>query len=163
MLGHKLLTVKLNASIMYLRLLSKRREFIKALRDMTAWYDNIVHIYIPFDLNSFQTNVYETAQNTKMEPFEKFKRKAVIVVPTHDNLRRRTSDAKRKTDTVIDIPFADLCDMKCTLFLYVKVFINWNVYLLLLMCALQGCILYFSLFFHTPAQSNFSVPQLSYR
>ena len=113
---------------MYLRLLSKRREFIKALRDVTAWYDNIVHIYIPFDLNSFQTNVYETAQNTKMEPFEKFKRKAVIVVPTHDNLRRRTSDAKRKTDTVIDIPFADLCDMKCTLFLYVKVFINWNVY-----------------------------------
>ena len=87
-----------------------------------------------------------------MEPFEKFKRKAVIVVPTHDNLRRRTSDAKRKTDTVIDIPFADLCDMKCTLFLYFK---------------LDGlkCLLFFSLasVFHMPAQPNFSAPhQLSY-
>lgn len=60
-----------------------------------------------------QTNVYKTAQETKMKAFEKFKKRAVVVVPTHDNLRRRTSDAKRKVDTVIDIPFADLCDMKC--------------------------------------------------
>ena len=48
-----------------------------------------------------------------MEPFNEFKRKAVVVVPTHDNLRRRTSDAKRKGDGSHDVPFGDLCDMKC--------------------------------------------------
>ena len=81
-----------------------------------------------------------------MEPFEKFKRKAVIVVPTHDNLRRRTSDAKRKTDTVIDIPFADLCDMKCTLFLYFKLLMDQNVYYWLV-CPTQDFVFQLSFFF----------------
>lgn len=60
-----------------------------------------------------QTNVYKSAQNSKMELFTDFKRKAVVIVPTHDNLRRRTSDAKRKGESVHEVPFADLCDMKC--------------------------------------------------
>lgn len=60
-----------------------------------------------------QNNVYEVAQKTKMEAFTDFKRKAVLLVPTHDNLRRRTSDAKRKGDNIHDVPFGDLCDMKC--------------------------------------------------
>ena len=81
-----------------------------------------------------------------MEPFEKFKRKAVIVVPTHDNLRRRTSDAKRKTDTVIDIPFADLCDMKCTLFLYFKLLMDQNLYYWLV-CPAQDFVFQLSFFF----------------
>ena len=42
-----------------------------------------------------------------MEPFVEFKRKAVIIVPTHDNLRRRTSDAKRKNEIIHEVPFGD--------------------------------------------------------
>ena len=61
----------------------------------------------------FQSNVYHKAQIAKMEPFVEFKRKAVIIVPTHDNLRRRTSDAKRKNEIIHEVPFGDLCDMKC--------------------------------------------------
>ncbi|XP_065655074.1 heterogeneous nuclear ribonucleoprotein U isoform X1 [Hydra vulgaris] len=61
-----------------------------------------------------QNNVYKIAQITKMEAFTGFKRKAVVVVPTHDNLRKRTSDSKRKADGYLhDVPFGDLCDMKC--------------------------------------------------
>jgi len=60
-----------------------------------------------------QSNVYQKAQISKMEPFEGFKRKAVIIVPTHDNLRRRTSDSKRKNEIIHEVPFGDLCDMKC--------------------------------------------------
>merc|ERR1712168_1526845 len=60
-----------------------------------------------------QNNVYKIAQETKMAPFEGFKRKAVLVVPMHDSLRRRTSDAKRREENMIDIPFGDFCDMKC--------------------------------------------------
>jgi len=60
-----------------------------------------------------QNNVYEQAQTTKMESFSGFIRKGIVVVPTHDNLRKRTSEAKRKGDNIHDVPFADLCDMKC--------------------------------------------------
>jgi len=60
-----------------------------------------------------QNNVYITAQETKLKPFTNFKRKAIVVVPTHDNLRKRTSDTKRKGEGIHDIPFGDLCDMKC--------------------------------------------------
>lgn len=60
-----------------------------------------------------QTNVYKKAQDAKMGMFEGFTRRAVVIVPTHDNLRRRTSDAKRRGETIHDVPFADLCDMKC--------------------------------------------------
>ena len=48
-----------------------------------------------------------------MALFSEFKRKAVVIVPTHDNLRRRTSDSKRRGDNIAEIPFGDLCDMKC--------------------------------------------------
>merc|ERR1719378_296426 len=60
-----------------------------------------------------QNNVYKIAQEQKMAPFAGFKRKAILVVPIHDSLRRRTSDAKRRGEILIDIPFGDFCDMKC--------------------------------------------------
>lgn len=60
-----------------------------------------------------QNNVYKVSQETKMNFFDGFKRKAVVVVPTHDNLRRRTSDSKRRGENLVEIPFGDLCDMKC--------------------------------------------------
>ena len=53
-----------------------------------------------------------------MELFEGFKRKAVVIVPTHDSLRRRTSDSKRKGEIIHEVPFGDLCDMKCKLINY---------------------------------------------
>merc|ERR1712226_1527219 len=60
-----------------------------------------------------QNNVYKIAQETKMNFFAEFKRKAVVIVPSHDNLRRRTSESKRRGDNMVEIPFGDLCDMKC--------------------------------------------------
>lgn len=61
-----------------------------------------------------QNNVYKIAQEQKMAAFAGgFKRKAVLVVPMHDSLRRRTSDAKRRGEVLVDIPFGDFCDMKC--------------------------------------------------
>jgi len=60
-----------------------------------------------------QNNVYQIAQEMKMNLFNGFKRKAVVIVPTHDNLRRRTSDSKRRGESLVEIPFGDLCDMKC--------------------------------------------------
>jgi len=60
-----------------------------------------------------QNNVYKIAQETKMNLFSEFKRKAVVIVPSHDNLRRRTSESKRRGDNMVEIPFGDLCDMKC--------------------------------------------------
>jgi len=61
-----------------------------------------------------QNNVYKIAQEQKMAAFVGgFKRKAVLVVPMHDSLRRRTSDAKRRGEVLVDIPFGDFCDMKC--------------------------------------------------
>jgi len=60
-----------------------------------------------------QNNVYKISQEMKMAAFAGFKRKAVLIVPMHDSLRRRTSDAKRRGENLIDIPFGDFCDMKC--------------------------------------------------
>ena len=83
------------------------------------WYYNcavfevlLLHDIIIFNISKintfrFQSNVYHKAQIAKMEPFVEFKRKAVIIVPTHDNLRRRTSDAKRKNEIIHEVPFGD--------------------------------------------------------
>ena len=71
----------------------------------------------------FKTNVYEKAQKSKMEVFEGFKRKAVVIVPTHDSLRRRTSDSKRKGETIHEVPFGDLCDMKCKFSIFIYPFV----------------------------------------
>ena len=70
--------------------------------------------------------MYEKAQKSKMEVFEGFKRKAVVIVPTHDSLRRRTSDSKRKGETIHEVPFGDLCDMKCkfSIFIYPFVYLS---------------------------------------
>lgn len=38
-----------------------------------------------------QTNVYASAQKRKMSHFEGFKRKAVVVIPPHHELRRRAA------------------------------------------------------------------------
>ena len=67
--------------------------------------------------------MYEKAQKSKMEVFEGFKRKAVVIVPTHDSLRRRTSDSKRKGETIHEVPFGDLCDMKCKFSIFIYPFV----------------------------------------
>ena len=40
---------------------------------------------------SMQTNVYAGAQKRKISHFEGFKRKAVVVIPPHHELRRRAA------------------------------------------------------------------------
>lgn len=59
----------------------------------------------------YQTNVVAKAQQVKMEAFKEFKTKAVVVVPTFENLRKRTGE-KRQRDGE-DVPFMPLAEMKC--------------------------------------------------
>lgn len=51
------------------------------------------------------------AQQMKMELFAGFKRSAVVIVPTYENLRKRIGE-KRPYD-VVDVPFMALANMKC--------------------------------------------------
>ena len=46
-----------------------------------------------------------------MEAFDGFKRKAVVLIPSHDDLRKRNSE-KRHKDGGFDLPLGDLLDMK---------------------------------------------------
>ena len=58
-----------------------------------------------------QTNVVAKAQQIKMEAFKEFKTKAVVVIPTFENLRKRIGE-KRQRDGE-DVPFMPLAEMKC--------------------------------------------------
>ena len=51
----------------------------------------IVYMYL-----SIQTNVYAKAQNRKMGYFEGFVRKAVVVIPPHHELRKRTAQRTKE-------------------------------------------------------------------
>ncbi|XP_069799475.1 heterogeneous nuclear ribonucleoprotein U-like protein 1 [Dendropsophus ebraccatus] len=57
-----------------------------------------------------QTNVYATAQRRKMRPFEGFRRKAVIICPTDDDLRDRI--VKRTDEEGKDVPDHAVLEMK---------------------------------------------------
>lgn len=46
---------------------------------------------LSFSSLSPQTNVYPKAQKRKMLAFDAFKRKAVVIIPPHHELRKRTS------------------------------------------------------------------------
>ena len=48
----------------------------------------------------------------KMEPFTGFKRKAMVIVPTYENMRKRTGDRRQQHDA-IEVPFMALANMKC--------------------------------------------------
>ena len=48
----------------------------------------------------------------KMELFAGFKRKAVIIAPTYENLRKRIGERRQQHDSV-DVPFMTLANMKC--------------------------------------------------
>ncbi len=53
----------------------------------------------------------ERVQRKKIEGFSGFCRKAVAVIPTFENLRKRTNEKKQREG--IDIPFDVLASMKC--------------------------------------------------
>ncbi|XP_022091036.1 heterogeneous nuclear ribonucleoprotein U-like protein 1 [Acanthaster planci] len=57
-----------------------------------------------------QTNVYQTARERKMRPFNGFSRKAVVVVPTDDEYRRRIE--KRRMEENKSEPESDILKMK---------------------------------------------------
>ncbi|XP_067136543.1 heterogeneous nuclear ribonucleoprotein U-like protein 1 isoform X1 [Centruroides vittatus] len=57
-----------------------------------------------------QTNVYPSAQKRKMRPFEGFKRKAVVLVPTEEEFQRRC--AKRESEEGKDVPDSAVLEMK---------------------------------------------------
>ena len=57
-----------------------------------------------------QTNVYQGAQKRKIGQFEMFKRKAVVVIPPHHELRKRTS--RRCEETGSPLPLSVINAMK---------------------------------------------------
>ncbi|KAG5453337.1 Heteroproteinous nuclear ribonucleoprotein U-like protein 1 [Clonorchis sinensis] len=57
-----------------------------------------------------QTNVYPTAQRRKMRPFEGFKRKAIVIVPTDEEFRRRI--AQREKEEGKEVPESAVLEMK---------------------------------------------------
>ena len=64
------------------------------------------YILIP----STQTNVYPTAQRRKMRPFEGFQRKAIVIVPTDEEFKRRTE--QREKEEGKEIPEIAVLEMK---------------------------------------------------
>lgn len=57
-----------------------------------------------------QTNVYPSAQRRKMRPFEGFQRKAVVIVPTDDEFKRRCDERDRLEGK--EIPDSAVLEMK---------------------------------------------------
>ncbi|KAL5008098.1 hypothetical protein ScPMuIL_013679 [Solemya velum] len=57
-----------------------------------------------------QTNVYASARRRKMQPFEGFQRKAVVIVPTEEEFKRRTE--QREKDEGKEIPEKAVLEMK---------------------------------------------------
>jgi len=57
-----------------------------------------------------QTNVYASARRRKMTPFEGFQRKAVVVVPTDEEFKRRIS--QREKEEGKDVPEKAVLEMK---------------------------------------------------
>lgn len=57
-----------------------------------------------------QTNVYPSAQKRKMRPFEGFKKKAVVLVPTDEEFMRRCN--KRESEEGKDVPDSAVLEMK---------------------------------------------------
>lgn len=57
-----------------------------------------------------QTNVYPTAQRRKMRPFEGFKRRAIVIVPTDEEFIRRCQ--KREKEEGKDVPDIAVLEMK---------------------------------------------------
>ena len=57
-----------------------------------------------------QTNVYPSAQRRKMRPFEGFQRKAVVIVPTDEEFKRRCD--QREKEEGKEIPDSAVLEMK---------------------------------------------------
>jgi heterogeneous nuclear ribonucleoprotein U-like protein 1 len=57
-----------------------------------------------------QTNVYPSAQRRKMRPFEGFQRKAVVIVPTDEEFKRRCEQREREEGK--EIPDSAVLEMK---------------------------------------------------
>ncbi|XP_076359616.1 uncharacterized protein LOC143252002 isoform X7 [Tachypleus tridentatus] len=57
-----------------------------------------------------QTNVYPSAQRRKMRPFEGFRRKAVVIVPTDEEFKRRREKQEKKEGK--DVPDSAVLEMK---------------------------------------------------
>ncbi|KAJ7382761.1 hypothetical protein OS493_033047 [Desmophyllum pertusum] len=56
-----------------------------------------------------QTNVYLSAQKKKIRPFEGFSRKAIVCIPSQEELKKRTEDRKKEG---IELPENAVSDMK---------------------------------------------------
>ena len=57
-----------------------------------------------------QTNVYQSAQRRKMRNFAGFKRRAVVIVPTDEEFKKRID--KRVSEEGKDVPDSAVLEMK---------------------------------------------------
>lgn len=57
-----------------------------------------------------QTNVYPSAQKRKMRNFGSFVRRAIVIVPTDEEFKRRV--AKREAEEGKDVPDSAVLEMK---------------------------------------------------
>lgn len=73
-------------------------------------YRHHLSIYILCPHHLYQTNVYASAQRRKMRPFEGFKRRAVVLVPTDEEFKSRI--AKREKEEGKDVPDNAVLEMK---------------------------------------------------
>ena len=57
-----------------------------------------------------QTNVYASARRRKMQPFEGFQRKAIVIVPSEEDFKTRTEAQKKEEGK--DVPERAVLEMK---------------------------------------------------
>ena len=83
-----------------------------------------------FSLSMLQTNVYANAQHRKMSYFEGYKKKAIVVIPPHHELRKRI--ARRNEEMGSPVPEEAINAMKgvcrckrvCCVWVCVQVFMR---------------------------------------
>jgi len=77
---------------------------------MGSWWPQHGILIMSATLYITQTNVYPSAQRRKMRGFEGFVRRAVVVVPTDEEFKRRVE--KREKLEGKDVPDSAVLEMK---------------------------------------------------
>jgi len=78
--------------------------------EMGSWWPQYGILIMSATLYITQTNVYPSAQRRKMRAFEGFIRRAVVVVPTDEEFKRRVE--KREKQEGKDVPDSAVLEMK---------------------------------------------------
>lgn len=83
------------------------RMMIVALPKWQPFYSQNNYLY---SLLHHQTNVYASARRRKMQPFEGFQRKAVVIVPSDEEFKKRVETREKEEGK--DVPEKAVLEMK---------------------------------------------------